>query len=145
MPVMPASVHRALGFRCVIQPCGLVNWQRVHIGAQSNDFAGCVGFAFDHSHNTGAPDAGHNLVAADIIQLLRDNCRRSVRIKQYFRVRVQVLSPCCNFGQKLCKTVLYGHLRLLAGRGLTAAWPSTAPCASPLSTALAPVQVWTHP
>jgi hypothetical protein len=49
--------------------------------------------AADDADHAGAADAGHHLVAAEALELLRHDARGAMHVEQQFRMGVDVLPP----------------------------------------------------
>ena len=86
-----------------------MNWQRIHIGAQPNDFARSRRIALYHTNDAGAPDAFNNLVTSKRPKLFGDQSTGAVRFKQNFGVLMDIATPCRDIIMQFSKAVLYGH------------------------------------
>ena len=106
---MPTRMHRAIGFRRVIQTGLFVDRQRVHVGAQPDDLARSIRLALDHAHNPGAANARDDLIAAELPQELGHPRACAMRVEQNFRVLVKISPPNGDFILQFRETVLNRH------------------------------------
>jgi hypothetical protein len=72
------------------------HWQGIHICPEPDDPATGIRAATDEPDNSGAPEPGHHLIAAEGAQLVCDNAGRALHIIEHFRVRMEILSPTGN-------------------------------------------------
>ncbi len=95
--VMTAGVHAALVLRAVVEAVGLVDRQRVHVGAQADRLVRAA--VAKHADDTRASDAAVHL-DAEALETLRDEVGGAVLLEAQFRVRVQVAPPGGEFGME---------------------------------------------
>ncbi len=95
MAVMAAGVHLALVAGRVGQVGLFADRQGIHIGPQRDGpgVGAAIPAAADHADDAGAADAGHDLVAAEGPEPIRDQPRGAVHLVEHFRVLVDVASP----------------------------------------------------
>ena len=94
MAIVAAGVHLAGHRRLIWEIVRLLDRQRIHVGAQSDDSAAIVPLAAaDHPDHAGAADAGHHLVAAEALELLGHGSRGAMHVVQQLRMGVDVVPP----------------------------------------------------
>jgi hypothetical protein len=87
-------MHFARYGRSIWEIGRLLDRQRIHVGAQSDDPAAVVRLAAtDHPNYAGAADAGHHLIAAEAFQLLGDGRRGAMHVIKELRMGVDVVPP----------------------------------------------------
>src|SRR5947209_8617773 len=94
MPVMAAGVHLARVGGAIRQVGLFIHRERVHVGAQPNDFSGALPLATNDADYAGFADAGHDLIAAEGLKFLGYACRGPVYLEQNLGVGVHVAPPC---------------------------------------------------
>ena len=109
MPVMAASVHRPRMGGFIINVRNFMDRQRIHVGAQANDAAGCVGLAFDHRDHTGLCNAGFKRIHANLAQALLNEGRRLGQVEIQFWNGVQMSAPSRDFAMQIGKSVVNRH------------------------------------
>src|SRR6185312_12671085 len=109
MAVMAAGVHLSRNSRLVRQVVRFLDRKRIHVGAQANGLAGHALLAPDNADHAGAPEAGHDLVAAERLELLCDGPRRAVHVVLQLGMHVQIAPPLGNVGMKVCDAVHDRH------------------------------------
>src|SRR6266511_3949502 len=92
MAVMPPGMHLSRHRRFVRHVASLLDRQRIHIGAYSDDSAISLAAANDADH-AGASDSGHHLVAAEALELLGDGGGGAVHVVKEFGMGVDVMPP----------------------------------------------------
>ena len=94
--VVAAGVHLA-GHRRLIRQAGLLlERQRIHVGAQPHHLAAGLATglaAADDADDAGAADAGHHLVAAEILELFRHRGGRAMHVVLQLRMHMHVAAP----------------------------------------------------
>src|SRR5690606_38230935 len=90
--VMTTGMHLAGAGRGV-GPAGLLGYgEGIHVGAQA-DGRTVAAPAPDKAHDTRAAEPRYDLVAAELLQLLRHEGRRLVDVEQQLGILMQVSSP----------------------------------------------------
>ncbi|MGY3420073.1 hypothetical protein ACVWZW_000548 [Bradyrhizobium sp. F1.13.4] len=107
--VMAAGVHLAGDLGGVGDARGLHDRQRVHVGAQANGLARGGFAAADHTDDTGAADARHHLVAAELAQAVGNDAGGAVDVVLQLRVLVEVMAPGGHFVGEGGNAVDDGH------------------------------------
>ena len=97
MAVVAAGVHFPGNRRLVGKFVGLLDRQRVHVGAQADRLAGGALAAADDADHAGAAETGDDLVAAEGLELFGNRAGRAMYIEQQFRMGMQVPPPRGNF------------------------------------------------
>ena len=111
--VMAAGVHLARHGGLVGEIGRFLDRQRVHVGAQPHHLA--AGFAAtDDADHAGPPDAGHDLVAAEALELVGDRRRGAVHVVLEFRMGMDVPPPGRDLGMQVGDAVDDGHGEVLA-------------------------------
>src|SRR5262245_46749124 len=106
---MAAGVHFARDRRLVWQVIRFLDRKRVHVGAQADSLAGPALFAADHSDYSGAPEAGHDLVATERFELVRDATCGAMHVVLQLGMHVHVAPPRSNVGMKVGDAVHNRH------------------------------------
>jgi hypothetical protein len=91
--VMAAGMHLARHGGAIGQVGLLLDGQGIHVGPQANNLAGTLTLALDDGHHAGLADAGHDLVAAERLQLLGHDLRGAVNIEQQFGIAMKIAAP----------------------------------------------------
>ena len=107
--VMAAGVHLSRNGRLVRQVARLLDRKRIHVGAQADGLAGPALLAADNADHAGAPETGHDLVAAERLEFLCNGPRRAVHVVLQLGVHVQVAPPLGNVGMKVGDAVHDRH------------------------------------
>jgi hypothetical protein len=115
--VMAAGMHlaRRLGF--IRQVVGLIDRQRVHVGAQADGLSRRAFAAADDADHAGAADARHHLVAAERLELVGDRGRRAMHVVHEFRMGMQVMPPVGDLVMQVGDAVDDGHWLYAPGGG----------------------------
>ncbi len=93
MAVMAAGVHLPGNRRLVGHGRGLLDRQRIHVGAQADHAAPLPLVAADHPHHTGPADPRHHLVAAEALELVGDRRRGPVHVVHELGMRMDIAPP----------------------------------------------------
>jgi hypothetical protein len=107
--VMATGVHLALDRRLVRQIVGLLNRQRVHVGAQPDGLVGTALAAADDADHPGAAEPGHHLVAAEFPELLGDRAGGPRHVVQELGMGMQIVPPFGDFALLIGDAVDDGH------------------------------------
>src|SRR5262249_46541629 len=95
---------------------GLLDRQRIHVGAQADGLAVLSLFSTNDADNTGAPKAGHNFVAAEGLELVRNGRSGAMHGVHQFRVHMQIAPPLGDFPMKIGNAVYNRHGSLRSAR-----------------------------
>ena len=109
--VMAAGVHLAWHRRLVRQVVGLLDRQRVHVGAQRDRLAGRALAPTDDPDHAGAADPRYHLVAAEFREPRRHRGRSPVHLIEQLRMGVQIAPPGGDVGMQVGDTVDDRHGR----------------------------------
>ena len=112
MPVMAAGVHLAGDGRLIRQAGFLLDRQRIHVGPHADNLAAGFSPADDADH-AGAPDAGHDLVAAEALELVGNRGRGAMHVVAQFRMGMKIPPPFFDFAMQIGNAVDYGHRGIL--------------------------------
>ena len=93
MAVMAAGMHLAVGLGGIGLAGDFGQRQRIHVGTQADDLARARLRALDDADDAGLADAGDDLVAAELLQLLGDDAGRAVHVELQLGMLVQVAPP----------------------------------------------------
>ena len=124
--VMAAGVHLARHGGLVGEIGRFLDRQRVHVGAQPHDFAAVL-TATDDADHAGPPDAGHDLVAAEALELVGDRRRGAVHVVLEFRMGMDIPPPGRDLGMQVGDAVDDGHGEVLA-RGVASGRAQCSKC-----------------
>jgi len=91
--VVAAGVHLAGHGRTIRQPGQLLDRERIHVGAQPDDFVGLSLAATNDADHAGAADAGDDLVAAERLELVGDDAGGAMDVEAELWMGVQVAPP----------------------------------------------------
>src|SRR5262249_8287935 len=92
MTVVTAGMHLTRHRRLVRYLGGLLDRQRIHVGAQSDATSASLAPA-DHADNAGAPDSRHHLVAAEALELIGNRSRSAMHIVEKFGMSMDIVPP----------------------------------------------------
>jgi hypothetical protein len=89
----------------------LLDRQRVHVGAKPDhvDLALAGLLALDDADDAGLPEAGGDLVAAELAQTIRDKCRSAMDVVEQFGIFMDIAAPGLNIGLQIGDAVNDGH------------------------------------
>ena len=113
MAVMPAGVHLAGIGRLIRQIGGLVNRQRVHVGAQADGSLARRAAAADDPDHAGLADAGRHFIAAERPQPVGDERGGARHVIQKFGMLMNVAAPVPRIGDKTLDGGVDRHRRKL--------------------------------
>ena len=89
------------------------------------DLAARAALALDDADDAGPADAGHDLVAAECLELVGDDAGGAVHVEEELGVLVEIAAPAGDLVGKVGDAVDDGHgIGLVAGRGRSCAYPS---------------------
>ena len=106
--VMTAGVHLARHRRFIRQAGLFLDRQRIHVGAQADDFAAGLAAADDADH-AGAADAGNHLVAAEAFELVGDRGRGAVHVVAELRMGMKIPPPFLDLALQIGDAIDYRH------------------------------------
>ena len=109
VPIMPAGMHLPGRVRGVVNTRRLRNWEGVHIRAQPDDTAFCVGLAFDNGNDAGLADTGRDAVHANLFQPCLHKSRGFGQVIHQLWHLVERTAPGADLGQKFGQTVFDRH------------------------------------
>ena len=114
MAVMPACVHLACNSRLVWKIGGLLDRQRIHVGAQSDCLARGTFAPVDDADHTGAAEAAHHLVTTESLELLGNRAGGALHVEHQLRVGMQIAPPGGDFAVQVGDTIDDRHDNLRA-------------------------------
>ena len=108
--VMAARVHLAGNCGLVGKIVGLLDGQRIHVGAQADRAVAGPFSAMDHPHHASLTDPRDDLVAAEAFKLLGDHPRRAMDVEEQLGMGVDIVPPGGDFRVQVGDTVEDRHL-----------------------------------
>ena len=109
MAIVATGMHTPRRGGTIGQIPHLLDRQRVHVRAQADGAVRTVRPAPDEADDPGAADAGGNLVAAEIPQLVGDEAGSAMDVVLQLRMGVEVVPPCGDLIRQSCDPVDDGH------------------------------------
>ena len=105
MTVVATGMHHTWRFGSIVHTRGLMNWQGIHIGTQTDHPARSIGFAFDHRHHTSSANTRCHIRHAKTLQLVLHKSCGLVHLIHQFRVFMQMAPPSGDFLLQVSETV----------------------------------------
>ena len=101
--VMAAGVHLAGCLRGVSEVGFFLDRQRIHIGAEPDHLEIADGrlFALDDADHAGPAKAGRDLVAAELLQAIRHECRGAMHIVEQLGMLMDIPAPGLDIGLQI--------------------------------------------